>query len=280
MTTSKILMNSVLSTKDAKFMTLDIKNMYLQTDLDKYEYLRIRESLLTDEIITLYNLKNKIQNGWIFCEIRKGMYGLPQAGMLAHHKLAQILTNADFYCAPRTPGLWLHKTRPIQFTLVVDDFGVKYVGRQHAEYLLQTLHASHYKTTEDWSGSLFCGVSIQWDYVKRKCRLSMPNYVRMVLSRFHHHTPKTKEDSPAEHVPPKYGAKIQSPLPPDTSKPLSKKGITRIQQAVGCLFFYALAVDPTMLVALSDLATAQSKSTKNTNLALNKLFNYAASRLI
>ena len=156
------------------------------------------------------------------------MYGLPQAGMLAHRKLAKILTKADFYAAPHTPGLWMHKTRPIQFTLVVDDFEVKYVGQEHADYLLKTLHEAHYETTEDWNGSLFCGISLEWDYIKRTCRLSMPNYIKMVLLRFHHTTPQTKEDSPAMHIPPKYGAKIQSPIPPDTSKPLSKKGITRV----------------------------------------------------
>ena len=71
MTTTKILLNSVLSTKEAKFMTLDIKNMYLQTNLDKYECLRIPESLLSDEMIELYNLQSKIQNGWIFSKLEK-----------------------------------------------------------------------------------------------------------------------------------------------------------------------------------------------------------------
>ena len=102
MTTTKILLNSVLSTKNAKFMTLDIKNMYLQTDLDKYEYLRLPQALLTPEIIDIYNLLDKIQNGWVYCEIRKSMYGLPQAEILAHRKLEKILTDADFYCALET----------------------------------------------------------------------------------------------------------------------------------------------------------------------------------
>jgi hypothetical protein len=32
-----------------------------------------------------------------------------------------------------TPGLWRHTWQPITFTLVVDDFGVKYVGEEHAK---------------------------------------------------------------------------------------------------------------------------------------------------
>ena len=129
MTTTKILLNSVLSTKNAKFLTLDIKNMYLQTDLDQYEYMRIPFSLLPNEIITLHNLKERESNGWIYVEIRKGIYGLPQAGILAHKNLSKVLTAANFYPAVHTPGLWLHKTRPIQFSLVVDNFGVKYALR-------------------------------------------------------------------------------------------------------------------------------------------------------
>ena len=104
----------------------------------------------------------------------------------------------------------------------------------------------------------------------------MPNYIKMVLDRFHHLKPNISEDSPGNHIPPTFGATIQEPIPPDKSKPLSKKGITRVQQVVGCLLYYALAVDPTMLVALSDLAAAQAKSTENTNSSLQKLLNYAA----
>ena len=36
-----------------------------------------------------------------------------------------------------TPGLWRYVTRPVQFTLVVDDFGVNYVGKEHADHLIK-----------------------------------------------------------------------------------------------------------------------------------------------
>ena len=62
------------------------------------------------------------------------------------------------------PGLWQHKWRPIQFSLVVDDFGVKYVGREHAEHLLSVLK-EHYKVTTDWTGSRYIGIRLDWDYV-------------------------------------------------------------------------------------------------------------------
>ena len=62
-----------------------------------------------------------------------------------------------------TPGLWRHVTQPISFTLVVDDFGVKYVGQEHAEHLIQVLR-EYYTMSIDWDGSLYCGIQLDWDY--------------------------------------------------------------------------------------------------------------------
>ena len=50
-----------------------------------------------------------------------------------------------------TPGLWLHEWRPIQFSLVVDDFGVKYVGEENAKHLVNAL-VEHYEISQDWDG--------------------------------------------------------------------------------------------------------------------------------
>ena len=136
------------------------------------------------------------------------MYGLPQAGMLAHRKLSTVLTAANFQSSLHTPGLWIHRTRPIQFSLVVDDFGVKYVGKEHADFLLKTLHDAQYETTVNWDGTLFCGITLEWDYIRRRCWLSMPNYVKMVLLRFRHQIPQNREDAPSQHIPPDYGAKV------------------------------------------------------------------------
>eukprot|EP00957_Ditylum_brightwellii_P083433 6341757-Ditylum_brightwellii.AAC.1 len=64
-------------------------------------------------------------------EIRKGMYGLPQAGILANKKLTKQLAEHNYYPCQETPGLWHHKWMPITFALVVDDFGVKIKGKEH-----------------------------------------------------------------------------------------------------------------------------------------------------
>ena len=77
--------------------------------------------------------------GYIYMKIIRGIYGLPQSGVLANKLLKKRLAVHDYYEVEHTPGLFTHKTQPIWFTLVVDDFGVKYIGRQHAEHLMSVL---------------------------------------------------------------------------------------------------------------------------------------------
>ncbi len=75
----------------------------------------------------------------VYMDINKGIYGLPQDGMLSNKLLKEHMEENGYYELPHTPGLFTHKTRPIWFTLVVDDFGVKYVGKEHANHLMSVL---------------------------------------------------------------------------------------------------------------------------------------------
>jgi hypothetical protein len=92
-----------------------------------------------EKIIQQYNLNDLAVDGFVYIEIRKGLYGLKQAGLLANQLLQTCLAPFGYYPAPYTPGLWLHKTRPIPFTLIVDDFAANYVCKQHAELLRNAL---------------------------------------------------------------------------------------------------------------------------------------------
>ena len=125
-------------------MTLDIHNFYLGTPMEVYEYMKIKFDSIPQEIINKYNLKELEYNGFIYLEVRKGMYGLKQAGVLANENLEKLLADDGYVKTTHTPGLWKHKTRPIMFNLCVDDFGVKYVGQEHAEHLIKTLQ-KHYE---------------------------------------------------------------------------------------------------------------------------------------
>lgn len=115
----------------------------------------------------------------ILAEIRTGMYGLPQAGRLAYIKLIKHLVIDGYVPTGQTPGLFKHLLRPVSFSLVVNDFGIKYVGKEHADHLLQCLE-KEYPLTIDWEGKIFCGIHLKWDYDERTVELSMPtNYDKM-----------------------------------------------------------------------------------------------------
>jgi hypothetical protein len=181
-TTFKILINSTLSTEDAAMMMMDIKNYYLGTPLQRFEYMKMLLSRFPEEIIKKYNLNALAVNGWVYIEIRKGMYSLKQAGLLANQLLQTRLAPFGYYPARHTPGLWLHKSRPISFTLVVEDFAVKYMGKQHAEHLRNALLQTNELTT-DWTATVYSGMTLKWDYEKRTCNISMSGYVSNVLSK-------------------------------------------------------------------------------------------------
>ena len=275
LTTAKILFNSVLSTEDAMFMTMDIKDFYLYTMMARYEYLKIHKRDIPKLIWDHYNLDSLAVNDYVYAEVRRGMYGLPQAGKIANDELIPHLSAYGYVQCKHTPGLFRHLTRPITFCLVVDDFGVKYVGREHAEHLRDCI-AAKYKMTTDWTGDVYLGISLQWDYNKRTVGLSMPGYVEKALNRFTHGPPKRPQHAPHAWVQPTYGATTQYTALEDTSAPLNANGIKRLQEIIGVLLYYARAIDSTMLVALGTLASAQTKGTEATARAAAQLLDYAA----
>jgi hypothetical protein len=275
-TTVKILLNSVLSTPDARFMSVDIKDFYLNTPMARYEYMKIPVKDIPDSVMAQYQLTPLARNGSVLVEIRKGMYGLPQAGILANDRLQAHLATAGYHPVKHTPGLYRHATRPITFTLVVDDFGVKYVGREHAEHLIATLRAL-YTITTDWDGALYLGMTLAWDYTQRTVDCSMPGYVSKALLKFQHPTPAKPQHSPHAWIAPSYGATTQLTAPPDLTAPLDAAGLTRLQEIVGTLLYYARAIDSTMLVALGTIASSQATGTQATAQAVTQLLNYCAS---
>ena len=72
-------------------------------------------------------------------EIIRGMYGLPQSGIISNNLLAHHWINHGYYKVKQLPGFWQHLWRPITFTLVVDYFGVGYVVREHTDHLTSAL---------------------------------------------------------------------------------------------------------------------------------------------
>jgi hypothetical protein len=274
--TVKLLLNSIISTAHAKFMTIDIKDFYLMTPMDRYEYFKMKMDLFPDDVIEEYDLRSKVDDrGFVHCEVRRGMYGLPQAGLLAQQQLIKRLNKAGYYQSESSPGFWRHEWRPISFTLVVDDFGVKYVGKENADHLISVLQ-EHYAIDIDWEGTRYIGLTLDWDYDQRKVHLSMPGYISKALSRFAHEPPSKPQHQPHPSADKKYGETVQYAKALDNSPLLPPEGKTYIQQVLGVLMYYGRAVDATILVALSSIASAQAAPTELTLSLIKQLLDYVA----
>ena len=118
---SKLIANSVISdhkAKNAKFCSLDIKDFFLSTKMERPEYTRIHRKYFSHKFLNIYKLLDKIAiNGYICVKICKGMYGLKQAAILAYKQLVINLGQHGYYPIPLTTGLWKHKTRDTVFAL-------------------------------------------------------------------------------------------------------------------------------------------------------------------
>ena len=146
-------------------------------------------------VIKEYKLRDIATHGSVYIEANNGMYGLTQAGLLSNKLLKKRLNKNRYHQSKLVPGLWKHDWQPVQFTLVVDNFGVKYVGEEHANHLFHTLE-QHYKVTQDWAGTRYIGITLNWDYEKQQVHLSMPGYVAKTLKHFHHPKPKRQQNAP------------------------------------------------------------------------------------
>lgn len=268
--------NSVISTPNGKFMGIDVKNFYLNTPLDRPEYMRFHVDDIPEEIIQLYSLHDIMHDGYVYCEINKGMYGLKQAGKLANDLLEERLSHKGYLQSRHTPGLWSHSTKDTKFALIVDDFGVKYTSRADAQHLIDCLKEDYEDISVDWDGKLFAGISLDWDYENQTVDLSMPKYIPDALHKFQHPMPTHPQDSPHPCNAPQYGVKVQQPEPLDTSPPASAKDKQYIQQVIGTLLYHARSIDSTTLVALSSIAADQANPTEDTLKRTKQLLDYVA----
>jgi hypothetical protein len=252
LTTSKCLWNSTISTEGSKYMCLDVNIFYLCTSMEAFEYMRIPINFIPQEIIEQYNLLALVSDGHVYVEVQKGMYGLSQAGILANKLRARRLDIHGYYQIKFTPGLWGHVTLPIQFTLVVEYFGVQYVGKEHAQHLIYALEAD-YTVSKDWTGGLYCGITLKWNYVSKLVDLSMPGYIKDALHKFQHPLPKRPQHAPHNGTIPAYVQRIQYAPLPDAAPPATAHEITQAQVVVLTLLYNARAEYPTLLVPLSML---------------------------
>jgi hypothetical protein len=256
-------------------MTIDISNFYLMTPLHCAKFIQIKLSDIPNEVIREYKLRERAtKNGSIYIRAKRGMYGLPQAGLLANKLLKKRLNKHGYQQSKLVPGLWKHNTRHIQFSLVVDDFGVKYVGKEHAQHLKNALK-EHYRLTCNWTGKQDIRIKLDWDYNKHQVHLSMPNYMQKDLKLFQHKAGKLQhllyQSAPIQH-----GAKKQYATQESKVPLLDDKAKWFIQQVCSKFLFLCRAVDSTLLCPISAIALQSSKPTEDTMQQTLQLLNYLA----
>ena len=106
----------------------------------------------------------------------------------------------------------------------------------------------------------------------------MPDYVPAALKRFKHERPRKLQHQPHPHALPCYGERKQYATPDDTAPVLGKDVVQYVQQMCGTFLYYARAIDCTMLVALSAIATEQQAPTQHTLDRVHQFLDYTASQ--
>ena len=119
--------NSVLSSPGHRCSTMDAGNMHLESKLPKSGCVGFKPSQMPVAIQVQCNLQDLVnEKGCVHAGIDKAWNGLKEAGCIAGNDIRDHL--AAFGCTESkfSPGFFAHDTRPINFTPVVDDSGVKW----------------------------------------------------------------------------------------------------------------------------------------------------------
>ena len=271
--TIRLQLNAAAS-EDAFICTADIKDFYLGTPLDRPEYMRISLKHIPSDIQERYNIASMVHNGYVLMEISKGIYGLPQAGKLAQDRLVKHLATHNYIQCVNTPCLFINKENGVTFTLVVDDFLIKYKQRSAVDHLFSVLREL-YEITTDFSPTLkYVGITLRHNRKKRYIDMSIPGYVKKAMKRFQRLGLKGA-DSPIIYVPPNYSKHQQEAPLDEPSTPFTPAEIKELQEIVGVFLFYARAVDPTMLTAINKIASRQAKPTSLIKKEVERFLQYA-----
>jgi hypothetical protein len=276
--TIKLLANDIISDPTARAMVADIKDFYLNSDLLRPEFMWINLVDIPSDIQMTYSMHNYAVNGRVLMKLTKGIYGLPQAGFLAQQALIIHLAAHGYEEALHTPCLFTHKQLGTKFTLVVDDFLIKYTSEIAAQHLQDTLRRK-YTITTDKSASKYIGIEMRWYYsLDRRVEMHVMTGTQKALARFDITKHPTKDTlAPNKFLQPIYArGRQQQTDEPDTSAALTPEETKELQSMIGAFQYLARAVDSTQLVKLGQLASMQSKATQQTKAEAQLFLQYVA----
>ena len=136
---------------------------------------------------------------------------------------------------------------------MVDNFGVQVNSDQEASHIINALQEK-YTIDVDYTGSLYVGVTLKWNYKLRYMDYSMPNYIPNLLEKINYEPKKKPRNAPHPCLQIKYGQKTQIVIV-DNSKPVGPKETKFIKSVNGSLLFYRSMLDNLILVATSSIGT-------------------------
>jgi hypothetical protein len=259
---------------DTRYATIDIKDFYLGSKLTEPEYFSIPVKNIPVETMIEFDLQQYANDDNVLFQVDGTMYGHPVAGRIANADLVEHLGQHGYIQDPNIPSFFENAINQVSFTLVVDDFGIKYTGADTLKDLIRVLEL-RYIIKVDMSGKKYVGIRLDWDYVANTVTLDMPTTVPDAIARFLPDGPRKKTRTPGIYVPPNYLSPDMSATV-DESPPATAAEKSFIMEVVGVFLFYARMVDSTMLPIVTFISKKQSKPTKKTLEATYQLLDYAA----
>ena len=158
--------------------------------------MKIQGKYFLEDIRAQYDIDNIVaDDGYVYCRINRGMYGLKQAAKLARDQLIDNLAPYGYFPDKHAQNIWLHKTKKTKFCLCVDDFGIKYHSEEDIEHFINALK-TNYEITTDKKGEDFCGLHFTWNYKNKYVDVAMPNYVQKALIKLNHEPSKKPQHAP------------------------------------------------------------------------------------
>lgn len=278
-TAVKIAFNTVVSDATLDYCTLDLRDMYLQSTLERPEYMFMPLAMIPMDLRKELGMTHLTESTRILWEVNKALYGMPQAGRLAQQDLVRILKTGGYTMSPTTPCLFTHPARKIKFLVWVDDFFITYPrgDRSDVEHLMSVL-SQLYEYKIDWTGSSYLGLTLHHDRARKTFTVSLPGYITRMLAELGVTKGKHDPGSPITYIAPTYGVKGGPGQLEDIdeSPPLDAKDTKFLQRVVGKLLFYTRMVDPTIELAVNRLGSIQAKATTRVNKDVQRLLQYVA----
>lgn len=257
---------------NTRYITADASDFYLGSKLKRPEWMWIPISHMSEQTIEKHDLRQYVHNKKILFQVNGTIYGHPASGHIAQNDLIEHLKKYDYTSTREVPCLFTHPTSGISFTLVVDDFGIKYTNDDNLKQFLSILQQpiSKWKIKVDRTGGKYNGIRLNWNYNENTLIQDIPNYVTDNIARLNLQIKNRR--TPAKYIPPQYG-KVEM-APEETETPCTPEESKLIERVHGIFLYYSRKVDPIIKRALLDISLDLKSPTKTTLQAAYHLLGY------